>query len=77
MGCFAHLTESGAIADPLTDPGLSAPAVTAPRGERPGCTARPATAQAMNEAFRTPIGRPDAFAAGEIFGSVGFTAEAE
>jgi hypothetical protein len=34
-------------------------------------------AQAFNEAFCKPIGKPDAFAAGETFGTISFTAQAE
>jgi hypothetical protein len=40
-------------------------------------TLEPGVAQAMNEAFCKPIGRPDAFSAGETFGSVSFVAQAE
>lgn len=37
----------------------------------------PGIAQAMNEAFGKPIGRPDSFAAGETFGTISFLAQAE
>jgi hypothetical protein len=40
-------------------------------------TLQPGTAQAMNEAFCKPIGKPDAFAAGETFGTISFIAQAE
>jgi hypothetical protein len=40
-------------------------------------TLEASSAQALNEAFAKPLGRPDAFAAGEIFGTIGFTAQAE
>ncbi|HTT94613.1 MAG TPA: hypothetical protein VMF55_08065 [Solirubrobacterales bacterium] len=40
-------------------------------------TLEPSTAQAMNEAFCAPIHKPDAFAAGETFGSLSFSAGAE
>lgn len=40
-------------------------------------TLEPGIAQAMNEAFCKPIGRPDSFSAGETFGSISFAATAE
>jgi hypothetical protein len=40
-------------------------------------TLEASTAQAMNEAFCAPIHRPNAFAAGEAFGTVSFVAQAE
>jgi hypothetical protein len=40
-------------------------------------TLEPGAAQAFNEAFCKPIGKPSAFSPGENFGSIGFTAWAE
>ena len=40
-------------------------------------TLEPGAAQAFNEAFCMPIGRPSAFSAGETLGSIAFTAWAE
>jgi hypothetical protein len=40
-------------------------------------TLQAGTAQALNEAFCKPLGRADAFAAGETLGSIGFVARAQ
>ncbi len=40
-------------------------------------TLKPATAQSFDEAFCSPIHKPDMFSAGETLGTVSFTAQAE
>jgi hypothetical protein len=67
-GAIFSLVGAAATADPAT---RTISLVAAP------LTLEAAPAQAFNEAFCKPLGKPDAFNAGEVLGTISFTAQAE